>query len=313
MTKWKILLTDGLEENGQELLRAVADVDSNPTITADDLLKVVGDYDALIVRGRTKVTPAVFEAGNKLRVVGRSGVGVDNIDLAAAKAKGVTVVNAPIATTLAVAELTLGLMLSLMREIPRGDAGMKSANWLKKELVGGELYQKTLGIIGCGRIGSAVGDRARAFGMHVIGFDSLLSEMNIRQKGIEPASLESVFQRSDIITMHVPLNDQTRNMVNGETIKKMKKGVYLVCSARGSIIDEGALLSALDSGQVAGAGLDVYSTEPPGDSVLAAHSKVIATPHIGAQTREAQERSAGDIASEVLAALNNAPLRWRVA
>ena len=313
MAKWKILLTDGLEENGQELLRASAEVESNPTITADDLLKVVGTYDALIVRGRTKVTPAVFEAGGKLKVVGRAGVGVDNIDLAAAKAKGVTVVNSPIATTLAVAELTLGLMLSLMREIPRADAGMKATKWLKKELEGGELNLKTLGIIGCGRIGAAVGDRARAFGMHVIGYDPLLTDSDIRRKGIEPASLDGIYQRADMITIHVPLNDQTRGMINAETLGKMKKGVYLVCAARGGVIDEAALLAALESGQVAGAALDVFVTEPPGESTLAAHPKVIATPHIGAQTHEAQARAAGDIASEVLAALNNEPLRWKVA
>jgi D-3-phosphoglycerate dehydrogenase len=313
MTTWKILLTDGLEENGQELLRASAEVENNPTITADDLLKVVGSYDAVIVRGRTKITPAVFEAGSKLKVVGRAGVGVDNIDLAAAKAKGVTVVNSPIATTLAVAELTLGLMLSLMREIPRADAGMKTTKWLKKELEGGELNQKTLGIIGCGRIGAAVGDRARAFGMHVIGYDPLLTDTDIRRKGIEPASLEGIYQRTDMITIHVPLNDQTRGMINAETLGKMKKGVYLLCAARGGVIDEVALLAALESGQVAGAGLDVFGTEPPGDSALAAHPKVVATPHIGAQTREAQARAAGDIAYEVLAALNNEPLRWKVA
>lgn len=313
MAKWKILLTDGLEENGQELLRVSAEVENNPTITADDLLKVVGSYDALIVRGRTKVTPAVFEAGSILKVVGRAGVGVDNIDLAAAKAKGVTVVNSPIATTLAVAELTLGLMLSLMREIPRADAGMKATKWLKKELEGGELNQKTLGIIGCGRIGAAVGDRAQAFGMHVIGYDPLLTDIDIRRKGIEPASLDGIYQRADMITMHVPLNDQTRGMINAETIGKMKKGVYLVCAARGGIIDEAALLAALESAQVAGAGLDVFGTEPPGESALAAHPKVVTTPHIGAQTHEAQARAAGDIASEVLAALNNEPLRWKVA
>jgi D-3-phosphoglycerate dehydrogenase len=313
MAKWKILLTDGLEENGQELLRAVADVENNPTITAEDLLKVVGDYDALIVRGRTKVTPEVFDAGKKLKVVGRAGVGVDNIDLAAAKAKGVTVVNSPIATTLAVAELTLGLMLSLVREIPRGDAGMKASKWFKKELEGGELNEKTLGVIGCGRIGSAVSDRARAFGMRVLGYDPLLTDIDLRRKGFEPASLEGIYARSDMITIHVPLNDQSRGMINAETLGKMKKGVYLVCAARGNVVDESALLAALESGQVAGAGLDVFSTEPPGESKLAAHPRVVATPHIGAQTREAQARAAGDIATEVLAALNSETLRWKVA
>jgi D-3-phosphoglycerate dehydrogenase len=307
------LLTDGLEENGQEILRAAAQTDDRAGITAEELLQVVGEYDALIVRGRTKVTSAVFDAGKKLKVVGRSGVGVDNIDLNAAKQHNVTVVNAPIATTIAVAELTIGLMLAVMREIPRADTGMKEGKWLKKELEGGELWENTLGIIGFGRIGQAVAKRAAAFDMKIVAYDPVVSADDIRKLGAEPVSLDELFTRSDVVTLHTPLTDSTRNILNAEAFAKMKKGVYIVCAARGGVIDEAALLAALDSGHVAGAGLDVFATEPPGQTPLVTHPKVVATPHIGGQTVQAQRRAANDIATEVLAALEDKPLRWKVA
>ncbi len=314
MASWKILLTDGLEESGQSILREAAQVDNRPTITADELLTVVGEYDALIVRGRTKVTQAVLEAGKNLKVVGRAGVGVDNIDLKAAKVCGVTVVNAPLGTTIAVAELAMGMLLSLVRELPRADAGMKAGKWLKKEFEGTELYGKTLGVIGYGRIGAAVGKRAAAFDMKVLGYDPLLSADQIRERGAEPASMDEVLAKSDLITLHIPLTDQTRGILNAEAFAKMKKGAYIVCAARGGVIDEAALLAALESGQVAGAALDVFSPEPPApDSPLVKHPKVAATPHIGAQTVEAQGRAAVDISSEVLAALRGDTLRWKVA
>ncbi|MCE1255058.1 MAG: hypothetical protein LWX83_16110 [Anaerolineae bacterium] len=313
MAAWKILLTDGLEENGQEILRKSADVVNNPTITAEELLQVVGEYDALIVRGRTKVTPAVFEAGKKLKVVGRSGVGVDNIDLAAAKAHGVSVVNAPVSTSISVAELTLALMLSLVREIPRADAGMKNGKWLKKELEGAELYGKTLGVIGYGRIGSLVGTRCAAFGMSVIAYDPQLSAEEVRRRGAAYATLDELLAQSDLISLHIPLTGDTRGMINEATIAKMKDGVRIVCAARGGVIDETALLAALESGKVAGAALDVFSTEPPGQTALVSHARVVCSPHVGAQTAEAQIRAAIDISNEVLAALKGETLRWKVA
>lgn len=313
MPEWKILLTDGLEQNGQEILRAAAQVDNRAGISADDLLKVVADYDALIVRGRTKVTAAVFDAATRLKVVGRAGVGVDNIDLNAAKAHNVIVVNSPTATTIAVAELTLGLMLAVVREIPRADATMKAGQWIKKELEGRELWRKTLGVIGFGRIGTEVARRAKAFDMEIIAYDPLLPAEAIRLRGGEPVSLEDLLARADIITLHVPLDENTRNLLNAEAFAKMKDGVYIICAARGGVIDEDALLQALNSGKVAGAGLDVFATEPPGATALVTHPKVVCTPHIGAQTLEAQTRAAEDIATEVLAALEGKPLRWRVA
>jgi len=313
MAAWKVLLTDGLEENGKEILRSAAEVTDQSGISAEDLLKVVGQYDALIVRGRTKVTESVLAAAPHLKVVGRAGVGVDNIDLAAAKAYQVTVVNSPLATTVAVAELTLSLMLSLVRELPRADASMKAGKWLKKEFEGRELFGKTLGVIGFGRIGSAVATRAKAFEMKILAYDPLVSAEEIKKRGGEPVSLDELLTAADMITMHMPLTADSRNLLNAEALAKTKAGVYIVCAARGGVIDEEALLAALNSGHAAGAALDVFANEPPGTTELVAHPHVIDSPHIGAQTVEAQARAANDIAEEILNALAGKPLRWKVA
>jgi D-3-phosphoglycerate dehydrogenase len=240
-------------------------------------------------------------------------VGVDNIDLNAAKAHGVIVVNAAVATTVSVAELTLGLMLAMIREIPRADAGMKGGKWLKKELEGVELYQKTLGVIGFGRIGAAVASRAAAFGMKILGYDPLLPADQIRERGGQPCSLDEVLAQSDFLTLHLPLTPDSKNLLNEAAFAKMQDGVRIVCAARGGIIEENALLAALESGKVASAALDVFSVEPPVQWTLAGHARVVCTPHIGAQTVEAQCRAAEDISNEVLAALDGKPLHWRVA
>ncbi len=313
MADWKILITDGLDESGQAILRREATVENRPGISAEELLDEIGSCDALIVRSRTKVTATVFQAASRLKVVGRAGVGVDNIDLAAARARGVWVVNAPQSTSQAVAEHTLGLILALAREIPRADAAMKSGQWIKKELEGCEISGKTLGVVGCGNIGARVARIGAALGMTPLGYDPLLSTEEIRRRGAEPTPLEEVLARSDFITFHIPLTAETRGMIDGSAIRRMKRGVRLVCTARGGILDEEALLQALDTGQVAGAALDVFAKEPPGFSALICHPKVIATPHIAAQTAEAQRRAAEDIAAEVLAALRGEALRWRVA
>lgn len=312
MPTWNILIADGLSENGLEVLRPAAGVENCAGISAEELLENIGRFDALIVRSRTKVTAAVFEAGARLRVVGRAGVGVDNIDLAAAATNKVTVVNAPVSTSLAVAEQTLGLMFSLARSIPRADAAMKSGLWIKKELEGVELYGKVLGIMGVGNIGAAVAQRAAALGMTVIGYDPFLPGDAIQERGASPVSLNELYAQADFISLHMPLSPETRNLINGQALGLMKRGVRLICTARGGVIDETALLGALESGQVAGAALDVFAKEPPGLTALVAHPNVIATPHMSAQTSEAQTRAALDIAHEVLAALRNEPLRWRV-
>lgn len=313
MSAWKILLTDGLEESGKAILRKSAEVVDTPTITPEELLQVVGEYDAMIVRGRTKVTAAVLAAGKKLKVVGRAGVGVDNIDLNAAKENKITVVNSPLATTVAVAELTLTLMLSAVREVARADATMKAGKWAKKEFEGAELCGKTLGVIGFGRIGAAVAARAKAFDMKVVGYDPLVKADEIKARGGEPVSMDELLAKSDMITMHLPLTADSKNILGNDAFSKMKQGVYIICAARGGVIDEAALLAALNSGKVAGAALDVFATEPPGLTDLVAHPKVVCTPHVGAQTVEAQVRAANDISSEILAALEGQPLRWKVA
>lgn len=312
MTGFKVLIADGLDESGQAVLRETCRVDDRNDIAPDELGAILPEYDAMIVRGRTKVTAAVIEAGAKLKVIGRAGVGVDNIDLQAAKRQGVTVVNAPDSTTVAVAELTFGLLLALARDIPRADAGMKAGQWLKRDFEGVELSGKTLGIIGIGRIGQDLGRRAAAFGMNLVAYDPFLDEAAIKGRGAEPVAIQDLFAWSDFISLHLPRNVQTRDMIGRQAISEMKAGVRIVCAARGGIIDEAALLEALNDGRVAGAALDVFATEPPGATELVRHPRVIATPHIGAQTREAQIRAAQDIAAEVLAALQGRALRWRV-
>jgi D-3-phosphoglycerate dehydrogenase len=313
MTNYKILITDGLDEKGQSILRDAGMVDVKSGISADELLKIIPEYDALIVRGRTKITASVMDAASRLKVIGRAGVGVDNINLEAAKKHGIVVVNAPVSTSLAVAELTFGLMLSLAREIPRADAGMKQGKWLKRELGGVELSGKTLGIIGFGRIGVEVGKRATAFGMNVVAYDPLISEENIKKRGAEHASLQDLYAWSEFISLHLPLTPDTHNLIGPAAFAQMKDGVRIVCAARGGIIDESALVDALNSGKVAGAALDVFGVEPPGLTGTVSHPRVIATPHIGAQTAEAQSRASEDIAHEVLSALRGESLRWRVA
>jgi D-3-phosphoglycerate dehydrogenase len=313
MPNYKILISDGLDGRGQSILRSSAEVEYHNKLAADDLLRIIPDYDALIVRGQTRVTPAVLDAASRLKVIGRAGVGVDNIDLESSKKHNVTVVNAPTSTTVAVAELAFGLLLALAREVPRADASMKQGQWVKKEFEGVELQGKTLGIIGFGRIGMEVGKRATAFGMNVIIYDPNVSEHELESGNAEPVSLQDLFSWSDFISLHLPLNVQTRDLVGPMAFSQMKDGVRIVNTARGGIIDESALLKALESGKVAAAALDVFEKEPPGLTELVAHPRVIATPHIGAQTVEAQSRAAEDIANEVLSALRGDTLRWKVA
>ena len=310
--RWKILLTDGLAPISDQDLLASVELTDRKGISAEELLQVVNDYDAMIVRGRTKVTEAVLDAGQNLKVVGRMGVGVDNIDLKAAAAHKVTVVNAPVATTVSVAELTLSLMLSLIRGVPKAAAGLKEGAWLKKELVGTELFQKTLGVIGFGHIGEAVCKRALAFEMKVIAYDPIRPSDEIKAAGAEPVSLEELLERSDLITLHIPHIEATHHLLNKSNFATMKDGVRIICAARGGVIDEAALLAALESGKVAGAALDVHEKEPPGETLLMKHPNVIGSPHIGAQTKEAQLRAGHDILSEVVSALEKKDLRWKI-
>ena len=312
MPNHKILISDGLDARGQSILRSSADVEYRDSTPAEELTKLIAGYEALIVRGQTKVTAAVMDAAPQLKVIGRAGVGVDNIDLEAAKQRNITVVNAPTSTTIAVAELAFGLLLALARQIPRADETMKQGQWLKKEFEGVELNAKTLGIIGFGRIGIEVGRRAAAFGMNVIVYDPNVSEHELEHADAEPVSIQDLFAWSDFISLHLPLNVQTRDLIGPMALSQMKDSVRIISTARGGIINESALLDALNNGKVAGVALDVFEKEPPGLTDLISHPRVIATPHIGAQTAEAQSRAAEDIANEVLAALRGKSLRWKV-
>ena len=312
MSHLKILVTDGLDEDGLALLHKGGEVSLQPQLSATDLLEEIGNYDALVVRSRTKVNAAVVTAGKRLKVIGRAGVGVDNIDLTAAAGAGITVVNSPLAATMAVAEMSLGLMLGLARQIPAVDASMKVGKWDKHVFTGSELGGKVLGILGYGRIGTQLAQYALAFGMQVLVHSPNLTSAEIRDGDVQPAGFDELLAKSDYLSLHLPLTESTRNLLGADEFAKMKPGVRLVNTSRGGIVDEEALRAALDAGQVAGAALDVFATEPVPPGNIAIHPKVIATPHIAAQTAEAQARAGIDIAEEVLAALQGQTLRWKV-
>ena len=308
----KILVSDGLSPDGLALLGQSGEVVSNSKITPAELLAALPEFDALVVRSRTKVTAPVLAAGARLKVVGRAGVGVDNIDVAAAVARGIVVVNSPMAASVSVAEHTLGLMLSLARQIAAADASLKQGKWEKSAFMGAELSGKTLGLLGLGRIGALVANRALAFGMSVLAYDPYLNEAQIRERNAEPASFDAVLHGADYLSLHLPLTKETRGLIGPKQFEMMKAGARVICAARGGVIDEAALRAALDSGHLAGAALDVFEQEPPAPGSLAAHPKVVATPHVGAQTAEAQARAGIAIAEEVAAVLAGKPPRWNV-
>jgi D-3-phosphoglycerate dehydrogenase len=304
---WRVLITDPISEVGIERLRQEAEVMENGS------LEQLDEFDALIVRGGTRVGRPQIEAGRpRLKVIGRAGVGVDNIDLVAAAANEVLVVNAPLAATNAVAEHALGLMFALARGLTQTDRLLKEGRWEKDRLQGIELSDRVLGILGMGRIGQALAEKATALGMMPLGHDPRFTPPEIRDRGASPVTLLELFARSDFVSVHVPLTQMTRHIVSENELDGARKGLYLINTARGGIVDEEALLRSLNSGKLAGAALDVFEHEPPGASRLVQHPNVIATPHVGAQTEQAQARAAADIAEEVLAALKGEPLRWRV-
>lgn len=303
--KVKILVCDPIQEEGiKKLKQAGFDVDVKPTISQDQLKSIISNYHGLVVRSRTKVTKDIIQAGKHLKVVGRAGAGLDNVDVEAAEKAGILVLNTPEAPATAVAELTIGLILSLARNIPLADRTMKDGKWIKKELMGWELKDKTLGTIGLGNIGEKVARLAKAFGMKILISKrtppppELLKELNG-----EFIPLKELLQRSDVITIHVPLSPQTHHIIGPEEIKLMKDGAFLINTSRGSIIDEKALLEALKSGKLRGAALDVYEIEPPENLELIKLPQLVCTPHIGAQTEEAQKEAAILIAEKIVNAL----------
>ncbi|MFC1935440.1 phosphoglycerate dehydrogenase [Chloroflexota bacterium] len=300
----RILVSDIIAQEGIDLLKQHAQVDVRPGITKDELKRILPEYDALIVRSEPQITADVIEAGTRLLVVGRAGIGVDNIDLDTATRLGIAVVNAPTSNTVAVAEHTMGLMLALARHIPQANATLGKGEWKRNSLLGVEMQNKTLGIIGLGHVGSEVARRVGALNMRLLAYDPFVSQDYAWNLRVELTSLGELCQHSDFITLHTPLNDSTRGLIGQGELRMMKPGVLVINAARGGIIDEAALLRGLEEGHVAGAALDVFVEEPPGDSPLVQHPKVIVTPHLGGSTAEAQQAVAREVAWEVLAILD---------
>jgi len=303
--KKRILVSDPLAESGLKILREQPDteVDVRIGLKPEELLAIVGDYDALVIRSHTRVTAEVIAAAKRLKVIGRAGVGTDNIDVEAATKRGIIVMNSPTGNTVAAAEHTMTLMLALSRNIALANAAIRAGQWERTRFTGVELYGKTLGVLGLGRIGTEVAKRARAFGMKVIGVDPFLSEAGAEKIGVQLVSFPELLRNSDYITIHVPLTQDTYHLFNAETFAQMKRNVRIINCARGGIIDEEALIEALKRGQVAGAALDVFEDEPHINARLVELPNVLATPHLGASTEEAQENISVEIATQCLNAL----------
>ena len=300
----KILITDGITSEGAKILTDAGHQVDKVKLTPEDLLKKIGEYDCIIVRSATKVTKEVIEVGKKLKVIARGGVGLDNIDVPVAESKGIKVLNTPAASTVSVAELALAHMLAVSRFLNVSTMDMRQGKWPKKEYGEGiELYKKNLGILGLGNIGKEVARRGLAFGMHVLAYDPPFTPMDFF---VEITTKEKVLANSDFITLHLPYNKKEGPIIGKKEFDMMKKGVVIVNCARGGVVDEAALLEALNSGKVAGAGLDVFMNEPPTDAqkALINHPRVSVSPHIGGSTVEAQERVGAEIAQKVVKAFS---------
>jgi D-3-phosphoglycerate dehydrogenase / 2-oxoglutarate reductase len=298
----RVLVSDRLSETAVQVMRdrGLA-VDYEPELGADKeaLLRRIGDYDGLAIRSTTKVTDKLLSRAERLKVVGRAGIGIDNVELAAATSRGVVVMNTPFGNAITTAEHTVALMMALARQIPEADQTMRAGQWLKNRFVGVELYNKTLGIIGCGNIGSIVAERALGLRMKVIAFDPFLSPERAIELGVEKVPFEELLRRADFVSLHTPLTDKTRNIIDAAAIARMKRGVRIINCARGGLLVESALADALRSGHVAGAALDVFETEPPTGNALIGLDRVVLTPHLGASTSEAQENVAVQIANQL--------------
>jgi D-3-phosphoglycerate dehydrogenase / 2-oxoglutarate reductase len=298
----RVLVSDKLSETAVQIFRdRGVDVDYKPDLGKDKdaLLAVIGEYDGLAIRSATKVTPKLISAAPRLKVIGRAGIGVDNVDIPAATQRGIVVMNTPYGNAITTAEHAISMMMALARQIPEANASTHAGKWEKNRFMGVELYNKTLGVIGCGNIGSIVADRAVGLKMKVLAFDPFLSEERALQLGVEKVELEQIFKRSDFITLHTPLTEKTRNIVGAESLAKCKKGVRIINCARGGLVDEEALYEALKSKHVAGAALDVFEVEPATNHKLFGMDNVVVTPHLGASTTEAQENVALQIAEQM--------------
>ncbi len=298
----KVLISDALSPAAVQIFKdRGVEVDFQPNLgkDKDKLAEIVGNYDGLAIRSATKVSAKILEKAKNLKVIGRAGIGVDNVEIPAATARGIIVMNTPFGNSITTAEHAITLMLALARQIPQADASTQAGKWEKNRFMGVEITGKTLGVIGCGNIGSIVADRAQGLKMKVIAFDPFLSPERAVDLGIEKVELDELFRRSDFITLHTPLTEKTRNVIDGKAIAKMKNGVRIINCARGGLVDEAALRAALDSGKVAGAAFDVFVTEPATDNPLFHHPNVVCTPHLGAATSEAQENVALQIAEQM--------------
>ncbi len=314
MSQTKIFVSDDVSAAGLELLRAAGFVVEKRTgLSMEALREALQDCEGLIVRSETKVTAELMDAAPRLRVVGRAGVGVDNIDVAAATARGVVVMNAPDGNTMTTAEHTLALLMAMARRIPQAVASLRAGRWERKRFIGVELQGKTLGIVGLGRIGRVVASRARAFGMSIVAYDPFIQPEQARDLEVETTTLEEVLARADFLTIHTPLTADTRSLLGRDAFARMKQGVRIINCARGGLVDERALLEAIKEGRVAGAALDVFEEEPPSaDHPLIAREEVIATPHLGASTMEAQEGVAFTVAEQMRDYLSTGALRGAV-
>jgi len=298
----KVLISDALSPAAIQIFKdRGVEVDFQPALgkDKDKLAEIIGNYDGLAIRSATKVSPKILEKANNLKVIGRAGIGVDNVDIPAATAKGIIVMNTPFGNSITTAEHAVSLMLALARQIPEADRSTQAGKWEKNKFMGVEITGKTLGVIGCGNIGSIVADRALGLKMKVIAFDPFLSPERAVDIGVEKVELEDLLKRADFITLHTPLTDKTKNIIDATAINKTKKGVRIINCARGGLVDEVALRAALDSGHVAGAAFDVFVTEPATENVLFGHPNVICTPHLGASTTEAQENVALQVAEQM--------------
>lgn len=309
---FKVLVSDPVSDLGISLLMEAPDiaVDKKTGLSEDELVTIIGDYDALLVRSQTRVTERIMNAGKQLKVIGRAGVGVDNIDLDAATRRGIIVINAPDGNTITTCEHTFAMMMALARHIPQAYQKTVSGVWDRKSFVGVELRNKVLGVLGMGRIGSEVAARAKAFGMTVYGYDPFLTEERAEKLGVRIATVDEVIRDADFITVHTPLTPETRHMIGKDQLSRAKKGVRIINCARGGIIDEKALVEAIDAGIVAGAAFDVFEEEPPApDHPFLSHPKIIVTPHLGASTVEAQENVAIDVSEQLLHILRGEPFK----
>ena len=298
----KVLISDKMNKLAEDIFRARGvEVDVKTGLKPDELKAIIGQYDGLAIRSSTTVTPEILEAATNLKVVGRAGIGVDNVDIKAATAKGVIIMNTPFGNSITTAEHAIAMMFALARDIPQASASTHEGKWEKNKFMGVELYNKTLGLIGCGNIGSIVADRAIGLKMNVLAYDPFLSAEKAVELGVKKVELDELFENADFITLHVPKNDKTKNIINKDAIAKMKKGVRIINCARGGLINEADLKEALDSGKVAGAALDVFDVEPAtkDSTPLLGHEKIICTPHLGASTDEAQVNVAIQVAEQL--------------